>query len=264
MEFSDEQVERYARHIVLPEVGGTGQARLLGSRVLVVGAGGLGSPVVLYLAAAGVGVIGVVDDDVVALSNLQRQILHTQERLGVDKVESARAAVHAINPDVTLAPHPARFTAANAEALLAGYDLVVDGSDNFDTRFLVNDAACLAGKTLVSAAILRFEGQLATFKAHLGAPHPCYRCIFPTPPPAGLVPTCAQGGVLGALAGVLGSLQAVEVVKELLDIGESLSGHLVIYDGLGCRFRKVRVRPDPACALCGPQASIRDLSRHAA
>ena len=264
MDFSDEQVERYARHIVLPEIGGTGQARLLESRVLVIGAGGLGSPAILYLAAAGVGTIGVVDDDTVALSNLQRQILHTQERLGARKVDSARDAVGAINPDVALVPHPARFTAANAAALLADYDLVLDGSDNFDTRFLVNDAACLAGKTLVSAAILRFEGQLATFKAHLGGAHPCYRCIFPAPPPAGMVPSCAEGGVLGALAGVMGSLQAVEAVKELLGVGDSLSGHLVIYDGLAGRFRKVRVRPDPACRLCGPDARIRDLSRHAA
>ncbi len=264
MEFSDEQVERYARHIILPEVGGTGQARLLESRVLVVGAGGLGSPTILYLAAAGVGVVGVVDDDAVDLSNLQRQILHTQDRLGTGKADSARTAAAALNPDVKVVPHAFRLTAANAAALFADYDLVVDGSDNFATRFLVNDAAYLARKTLVSAAILRFEGQLATFKAHLGDAHPCYRCIFPAPPPSGLVPTCAEGGVLGALAGVLGSLQAVETVKELLGIGESLSGHLVLYDGLAGRFRKVRVRPDPACRLCGPQAEIRDLSRHAA
>ena len=264
MDFSDEQVERYARHIVLPEVGGVGQARLLASRVLIVGAGGLGSPAILYLAAAGVGAIGVVDDDTVDLSNLQRQILHTQERLGVAKADSARTAARAVNPDVTVIPHAVRLTADNVAALFADYDLIVDGSDNFATRFLVNDAAYLAGKALVSAAILRFEGQLATFKAHLGAPHPCYRCIFPAPPPAGLVPSCSQGGVLGALAGVMGSLQAIEVIKELLGIGDSLSGRLMIYDGLSSRFRTVRVRPDPACALCGPQARIRDLSRHAA
>ena len=264
MEFSDEQVERYARHIVLPEVGGAGQAKLLASRVLVIGAGGLGSPAILYLAAAGVGVIGVVDDDAVDLSNLQRQIAHAQNRLGEPKADSARVAAAAINPDATVVPHRVRFDAANAAALLADYDLAVDGSDNFATRFLVADAAHIIGKTLVSAAILRFEGQLATFKSHLGGPHPCYRCIFPAPPPDGLVPSCSQGGVLGALAGVLGSLQAVEVVKELLGVGDSLSGHLVIYDGLGARFRKLRVRPDPACRLCGPRASIRDLSQHAA
>ena len=264
MEFSDEQVERYARHIVLPEVGGAGQAKLLASRVLVIGAGGLGSPAILYLAAAGVGVIGVVDDDAVDLSNLQRQIAHAQNRLGEPKADSARVAAAAINPDATVVPHRVRFDAANAAALLADYDLAVDGSDNFATRFLVADAAHIVGRTLVSAAILRFEGQLATFKSHLGSPHPCYRCIFPAPPPDGLVPSCSQGGVLGALAGVLGSLQAVEVVKELLGVGDSLSGHLVIYDGLGGRFRKLRVRPDPACRLCGPRASIRDLSQHAA
>ena len=264
MEFSDEQVERYARHIVLPEVGGKGQARLLESRALVIGAGGLGSPAILYLAAAGVGTIGVVDDDTVDLSNLQRQIAHTHGRIGARKVDSAREAAAAINPDAALEPHPVRLTAANAGALFADYDLVLDGSDNFDTRFLVNDAAYLAGKTLVSAAVLRFEGQIATFKAHLGGAHPCYRCIFPAPPPEGLAPNCAQGGVLGALVGVLGAMQAVEAVKELLGIGDSLSGHLAIYDGLGGRFRKVRVRPDPACRLCGPQADIRDLSRRAA
>ncbi len=264
MEFSDEQVERYARHIVLPEVGGTGQAALLQSRVLVIGAGGLGSPCVLYLAAAGVGEIGVVDDDTVDLSNLQRQIIHTQERIGAAKADSARTAVASINPDVRLIPHRVRFTAANAASLIADYDLVVDGSDNFATRFLVNDAAYLAEKTLVSAAILRFEGQLATFKAHLGAPHPCYRCIFPAPPPAGLVPTCSEGGVLGALAGVMGTLQAVEVIKELLEIGDSLSGRLLIYDGLSSRFRSIRVRPDPECQLCSAGGRIRDLSQHAA
>ena len=263
-QFTDEQIERYARHIVLPEVGGAGQARLLGARALVIGAGGLGSPAILYLAAAGVGAIGVVDDDTVALSNLQRQIAHTQERLGASKTASARAAAAAINPDAAVEEHPVRLTAANAAALMADYDIALDGSDNFETRFLANDAAYLAGKTLVSAAILRFEGQLATFKAHLGDSHPCYRCIFPAPPPPGLVPTCAQGGVLGALAGVLGALQAVEALKEILGAGDSLSGHLVIYDGLSARFRKVRVRPDPDCALCGPRAHIRDLSRHAA
>jgi adenylyltransferase/sulfurtransferase len=264
MEFSDEQVERYARHIILPEVGGKGQAKLLESRVLVIGAGGLGSPLILYLAAAGVGTIGVVDDDTVDLSNLQRQVLHDSDRIGRPKVESAADSVRRVNPEVTVVPHQTRFAAANARALIADYHLVVDGSDNFDTRFLANDACYLEGKPLVSAAILRFEGQLSTFKAHLGGEHPCYRCIFSAPPPAGLIPTCAEGGVLGALAGAMGSLQAVEVIKELLGIGESLSGHLLIYDALNTTFRKVRVRPDPACALCGPEASIRDLSRHAA
>ena len=245
-------------------MGGKGQAKLLESRVLVIGAGGLGSPLILYLAAAGVGTIGVVDDDTVDLSNLQRQVLHDSDRIGRPKVESAADSVRRVNPDVTVVPHQTRFAAANARALIAGHDLVVDGSDNFDTRFLANDACYLEAKPLVSAAILRFEGQVSTFKAHLGGEHPCYRCIFPAPPPPGLIPTCAEGGVLGALAGAVGSLQAVEVIKELLGIGESLSGHLLIYDALNTTFRKVRVRPDPACALCGPEASIRDLSRHAA
>ena len=263
MEFSDEQIERYARHITLPEVGGTGQAKLLDSRVLVIGAGGLGSPLILYLAAAGIGTIGVVDDDVVALSNLQRQVLHDSERVGVTKVESAAASVQRINPEVTLVPHMTRLVTDNALDLLAGYDMAVDGSDNFPTRFLVNDAARLAGKTLVSAAILRFEGQLSTFKSHLGGDNPCYRCIFPAPPAPGLVPSCAEGGVLGALAGTLGSLQAVEVIKELLGIGDSMSGNLLIFDALNTTFRKVKVRPDPACALCSAQATIHDLSAHA-
>jgi adenylyltransferase/sulfurtransferase len=264
MDFSDDQVERYARHILLPEVGGTGQAKLLEARVLVVGAGGLGSPLILYLAAAGVGTIGVVDDDVVDLSNLQRQVVHETASIGTPKVDSAQATVGRINPDVRLVPHQTRLTVGNVAELITGYDLVIDGSDNFDTRFLVNDACFFAGKTLVSGAILRFEGQVATFKSHLGDPHPCYRCIFPSPPPPGLIPSCSEAGVLGALAGVVGSLQAVEVIKELLGIGESLSGNLLIYDGLGTIFRKVKVRPDPACALCGPEATIRDLSQHAA
>lgn len=264
MDFTDEQVERYARHILLPEVGGAGQAKLLGSRILVVGAGGLGSPLILYLAAAGVGTIGVVDDDEVDLSNLQRQIVHDTARIGVAKAESARETAGRINPDVTVEPHCARLTIDNVQSLIADYDVIVDGSDNFDTRFLVNDACYFGGKTLVSGAVLRFEGQVATFKAHLGDKHPCYRCIFPTPPPPGLIPTCSEAGVLGALTGVIGSIQAVEVIKELLGTGDSLSGSLLIYDGLGTTFRKVKVRPDPACPLCGPEATIRDLSQHAA
>ncbi len=264
MDFTDDQVERYARHILLPEVGGEGQAKLLESRVLVVGAGGLGSPLILYLAAAGVGTIGVVDDDAVDLSNLQRQIVHETSRIGVAKVESARETAARINPEVAVVPHRTRLTVDNVHALIGDYDLVIDGSDNFDTRFLVNDACYFAGKTLVSGAVLRFEGQVATFKAHLGEGHPCYRCIFPTPPPPGLIPTCSEAGVLGALTGVVGSIQAVEVIKELLGTGESLSGNLLIYDGLGTTFRKVKVRPDPACPLCGPEATIHDLSQHAA
>jgi adenylyltransferase/sulfurtransferase len=262
MDFTDEQIERYARHIVLKEVGGGGQQRLLRSRVLVVGAGGLGCPVALYLAAAGVGTIGAVDDDVVALSNLQRQIAHTTARIGTAKTASAAASVAAINPDVRVIEHRACLTADNALELIEAYDLVADGSDNFATRFLVNDACFLARKTLVTAAIAQFDGQLATFKAYQARDHPCYRCLFREAPPGDFDEGCARDGVLGALAGVMGSLQAVEVLKELLGIGDSLSGSLTIYDGLGGRFHRVSVRRDPDCPLCGDSPTIRDLSGH--
>ncbi|MCH7634008.1 MAG: molybdopterin-synthase adenylyltransferase MoeB [Proteobacteria bacterium] len=263
MEFSEEQIERYARHIILPEVGGEGQAKLLQSRVLVIGAGGLGSPLLLYLAAAGTGTLGVVDDDFVDLSNLQRQVIHGTGRIGAAKVESARETLGEINPEVTLVPHQTRLNAENALELIADYDLVADGSDNFATRFLVNDACYLAKTPLVSAALLRFEGQISTFKAYLGGEEPCYRCIFREPPPPGLIPTCAEGGVLGAVAGAMGSIQAVEVIKELLGIGESLSGSLLLYDALTTTFRKIKVKPDPECPLCGENPTIRDLSSHA-
>lgn len=263
MDLTDAQIERYARHIILQEVGGTGQEALLKARVLVVGAGGLGSPLLMYLAAAGIGRLGVVDDDIVALSNLQRQIAHGTADIDRPKVESAAATVAALNPDVDFVAHAERIDPGNVMRLIAGYDIVADGSDNFDTRFLLNDACFLAGKTLVSAAVLRFDGQLSTYKAHLGAPHPCYRCLFPEPPPPDLIPSCAEGGVLGALAGVMGTLQATEVLKEVLGIGDSMSGQLLIYDGLGATFRKVRIRRDAACALCGDNPTIRDLSGHA-
>ena len=263
MEFTEEQIERYARHIVLREVGGAGQAKLLNARVLVIGAGGLGSPLLMYLAAAGVGTLGVADDDTVGLSNLQRQIAHATGRIGVPKTASARETIAALNPDVNTVSHETRVNVDNILDLVADYDVVADGSDNFDTRFLVNDACMFARKTLVSASLLRFDGQLSTFKAHRGAGHPCYRCIYPEPPPAGLVPSCAEGGVLGALAGAMGSLQATEVVKEIVGMGESLSGWLIIYDALAANWRKVRVRPDPGCPLCGDSPTIRDLSVHA-
>jgi len=264
MEFTNDQLHRYARHIVLPEVGGVGQAKLLDARVLIVGAGGLGAPLLLYLAAAGVGTIGVVDDDVVELSNLQRQVIHGTGRIGMPKVESARLAVHEDNPDVTLIPHQVRLTGANVDALIGGYDLVADGSDNFETRFLVNDACHLAGKTLVSAAILRFEGQIATFRSGKGEGEPCYRCLYREAPPPGMVPSCSEGGVLGALAGMVGSLQAVEVLKELMGIGDSLAGSLLIYDALAADVRKMKLPRDPGCPLCGDAPSITDLSAHAA
>jgi adenylyltransferase/sulfurtransferase len=260
-DFSEDEIRRYARHILLAEVGGTGQARLRAARVLVVGAGGLGSPVALYLAAAGVGTIGLIDDDRVELSNLQRQIAHTTDRLGMAKVASAAAAIRAINPAVRVEAHDARLGPEGALELLRGYDLVCDGSDNFPTRFLVADACALAARTLVSAAVLRFEGQLSTFKPHAGG-GPCYRCLYPEPPPEGLVPSCAEAGVLGAVTGVMGTLQATEVLKELLGIGEGLSGRLLIWDALAAGFREVRLRRDPHCPLCGEAPTIRDLSGH--
>lgn len=268
MDFTDDQLHRYSRHIILPEVGGIGQERLLNARVLVVGAGGLGSPLLLYLAAAGVGTIGVVDDDVVDLSNLQRQIIHGESSLGQPKVDSAAARIAGLNPDVRVEIHRTRLTAANAADLIAGYDIVADGSDNFATRFLLNDACFFGAKTLVSAAMLRFDGQVSTFKAHLakanpGAPHPCYRCIFREPPPRGLVPSCSEGGVLGALAGLVGTLQATEVLKEILGIGESLSGSLLLVDALNASYHRIAVKPDPACPLCGTHPTIHDLSGHA-
>jgi molybdopterin-synthase adenylyltransferase len=260
---SDAQLERYARHVILEEVGEAGQERLLASSVLVLGAGGLGSPLLLYLAAAGVGRIGIVDDDSVELSNLQRQVIHGTRSLGRPKVASAKETIAAINPEILVETHPVRLTADNAAAFVAGYDLVADGSDNFATRYLLNDACFLARKPLVSAALLRFDAQLSVFKAHLGPPHPCYRCLFPEAPPPDLVPRCEQAGIFGALAGGAGALQATEVLKELLGLGDSLSGRLLIYDGLAAEFRTLKVPRDPGCRLCGPQATIHDLSEHA-
>jgi adenylyltransferase/sulfurtransferase len=259
LDFTDEEVTRYSRNILLEEVGGTGQAKLRAARVLVIGAGGLGCPLVLYLAAAGVGTIGVVDDDAVDLSNLQRQVAHTTGRIGVPKVESLAEAAHAINPACTFELHAQRLTATNALDLVARYDLVCDGSDNFPTRFLLNDACVLAKRTLISAAVLRFDGQLATFKPG----GPCYRCLYPAPPPDGLVPSCGEAGVLGAVVGVMGSLQAVEVLKEILGIGQGLAGRLLIWDALGMRFRTIALPRDPACPACGDHPTIHDLSAHA-
>jgi adenylyltransferase/sulfurtransferase len=263
MALSDEELERYSRHIVLREVGGPGQARLAAARVLVVGAGGLGSPVILYLAAAGVGTIGIVDFDHVALSNLQRQIAHRTSDVGRPKTASSADAARAINPHVRIDQHPVRLAPGNALDLIGRYDIVADGSDNFATRFLVNDACFFAGKTVVSAAVTEFDGQLATFKAHdQRGNYPCYRCLFPEPPPPGTAPSCSETGILGAAAGVMGTLQALEVLKEILGIGESLAGTLLIYEALSTRFRNVRVKPDPACKLCGPEPTIRHLAQH--
>ncbi len=263
MELDDQQIERYARHIILKDIGGPGQAKLLQARVLVIGAGGLGAPLLMYLAAAGVGTLGVIDFDEVDLSNLQRQIIHDTDNIGRAKTDSAAEAIKRLNPDVTVVQHNERLTAANALDLFAQYDLVADGSDTFETRFLVNDAAFFAKIPLVSAAVGQFDGQLATYKPHTlnedGDGYPCYRCVFPEAPPPGTVPTCAEAGVIGALTGVMGSLQALEVIKELTGAGETMAGRLMIYDGLAAQFRTIRTRKDPACALCGPQPTITEL-----
>jgi adenylyltransferase/sulfurtransferase len=260
LNFSEDEIRRYARHILLEQVGGTGQAKLREARVLVVGAGGLGSPLVLYLAAAGVGTIGIIDHDTVELSNLQRQIAHVTARIGAGKAASAAEAARAINPLVRIEPHAQRLEPGNALALIGDYDLVCDGTDNFAARFLTADACALLRKTLVSAAVLRFEGQLSVFAPHRGGP--CYRCLYPEPPPEGLVPSCAEAGVLGAVTGVMGTLQATEVLKQILGIGETLEGRLLIWDALDMRFRSVRLKRDPQCRLCGERPAITDLSRH--
>jgi molybdopterin-synthase adenylyltransferase len=255
------QKARYARHIALDEVGEEGQAALLNARVLVVGAGGLGSPALLYLAAAGVGTLGIVDFDTVDLSNLQRQIVHGEETIGEPKVKSAAERLAELNPDIAIETYRTRFTPENAQSLIEQYDLIVDGSDNFTTRYLLNDACYFAGKPLVAAALLRFEGQLSTFKPYLeGEKHPCYRCLFPSPPAPGSVPRCEQAGIFGAVAGVMGTLQATEAIKEILGLGESLSGKLILYDGLSARFTTLTVNREPDCPLCGETPTITSLS----
>jgi adenylyltransferase/sulfurtransferase len=241
---------RYARHIVMPEIGGVGQARLLDAKVLLVGAGGLGSPLVLYLAAAGIGTLGVVDHDRVDLSNLHRQIAHPTSRIGQAKTESAMEGAHALNPEIQIQRHELEIDPDNAAAVIEGYDLVADGTDNFATRDAVHAACLRLGKPLVSAAVQGLEGQLTTYKAYLGPPHPCYRCLFVSAPPPDLIPTCAQGGVLGPAVGVMGSLQAVEVVKEILGLGDSMSGTLLLYDALGTRFRNIRISRLADCPVC--------------
>jgi len=259
IDFTEEQIERYSRHIILPEVGGEGQSKLLESKVFMIGAGGLGSPVAYYLAAAGVGTIGIADADVVDMSNLQRQIIHNNERIGMEKVESAKKTIKALNPDVIVKTYTERVTEENVRDIIRDYDVIVDGCDNFPTRFLVNDACFFEQKTLVSGAMFRFEGQVTTFKPHVDNEGPCYRCLYPEPPPAGLVPSCSEAGILGALAGAVGTIQAVEVIKELLGIGDSLSGHLMTFDALRMEWRKLRLRKDPACPLCSEKATIKDL-----
>jgi sulfur-carrier protein adenylyltransferase/sulfurtransferase len=250
------ELRRYGRHLVLPEVGPEGQERLRGARVLIVGMGGLGSPVALYLAAAGVGTLGLVDFDRVEESNLQRQILYGQSDLGALKVEAAARRLAETNPWVRCEPHAVRFSAANALPLLASYDLVVDGTDNFPTRYLLNDACVLGRRPFVYGSIYRFEGQVSVFGAPGG---PCYRCLFPDPPPPGLVPSCEEGGVLGVLPGTVGTAQATEVLKMVLGIGRPLAGRLLVYDALASRWREVRVARNPECPVCGDRPSIREL-----
>jgi molybdopterin/thiamine biosynthesis adenylyltransferase/rhodanese-related sulfurtransferase len=242
-----EQRERYSRHLLLPEVGIDGQQKLLDAKVLLLGAGGLGSPAALYLAAAGVGTLGIVDNDEVDLSNLQRQVIHSSERIGVPKVDSAEQTITALNPDVKVEKYPVRLGADNIVEIISGYDVVVDGLDNFPTRYLLNDASVRLGIPVVSAAILGFEGQLSVFKPHDG---PCYRCLFPVPPPAELAPSCGANGVLGVLPGTMGLLQATEVIKLILDKGDPLIGRLLMYDALAARVTEVKVRRDPDCPIC--------------
>ena len=256
IEFTDEQIERYSRHIMLPEVGGSGQQKMLEARVLLLGAGGLGSPAAYYLAAAGIGNLGIVDFDQVDLSNLQRQIIHSTERIGMLKTESAKKTIQALNPDVNVTLYNEKMDSSNIMSLIKDYDYVVDGSDNFPTRYLVNDACVMKNKTLIHGSIYRFEGQVTVFKPGDG---PCYRCLYPEPPPPGMVPNCQEGGVLGVLAGVIGNLQVVEVLKLILGIGKPLVGKLLIYDALNTEFRSLRLRRDPNCPICGEKPTIKEL-----
>jgi sulfur-carrier protein adenylyltransferase/sulfurtransferase len=248
---SAEQRDRYSRHTLLPEVGVEGQLKMLSAKVLLLGAGGLGAPTALYLAAAGIGTIGLVDDDVVDASNLQRQVIHNTERIGVPKTESARLTIEALNPDVKVVEHRMRLDAGNILGILDDYDVIVDGADNFPTRYLLNDASVRLRKPVVSASILSFDGQISTFVPFEG---PCYRCLYPTPPPAELAPSCSANGVLGVMAGTMGTLQANEVLKLVIGIGEPLVGRLLLYEALGTRFTELKVRRDPECPICGPDA----------
>ncbi len=253
--FTDEQVKRYSRHIILPQVGGKGQKKLLESSMLLVGAGGLGSPAAMYLAAAGVGKLGIVDFDRVDLSNLQRQILHGVSDIGRRKTVSAAETIHEINPDVEVVLYEERLCSSNIMSIIADYDIVVDGCDNFPTRYLVNDACVLGGKPNVHGSIFLFEGQMAVFLPGQG----CYRCLFPEPPPPGAVPSCQEAGVLGVLPGIVGTIQAAEAIKLALGIGISLNGHLLLFDALDMTFQKVKLRHNPNCAICGDEPTIKEL-----
>lgn len=254
--FTEEQIRRYSRHILLPNVGAMGQRKLMNAKVLMLGAGGLGSPAALYLAAAGVGTLGIVDFDTVDLSNLQRQILHRVETVGQPKVESAARTIASVNPDVKVVPHRTRLYSDNVFEVFENYDIIVDGTDNFQTRYLTNDAAVMTGKTVVHGSIFQFDGQVTVFKPKAG---PCYRCLFPAPPPAGAVPNCAEAGVFGVLPGIVGSIQAVETLKLILGEGDPLIGRLLIFDALAMEFSEVKIRRDPGCPVCGDNPTITEL-----
>lgn len=257
MSFSEDEVRRYARHIILPGIGGDGQRRLMDASVLVIGAGGLGSPAAMYLAAAGVGTIGLVDFDRVELSNLQRQLLHDTDDVGRLKVDSARDRLHELNPNVDVRTYPDLLSSENAFDVLGDYDVIVDGTDNFPVRYLVNDACQMLGRPLVYGSIYQWEGQASVFLP--GPNTPCYRCLFPEPPPPGTVPSCAEGGVFGVLPGIIGSIQAVEAIKLVLGVGESLAGTLVLYDAMRNEFTSVRLRWDPDCPVCGKHPTVTEL-----
>jgi molybdopterin/thiamine biosynthesis adenylyltransferase len=254
--FKPDQIRRYHRHLILQNVGSIGQKKLLNSRVLLLGAGGLGSPAALYLAAAGVGTLGIVDFDLVDESNLQRQILHRLSDVGRPKVDSAENTINSINPDVNVVKHRTALHSSNAFEIIEDYDIIVDGTDNFPTRYLINDAATIRGKSVVHGSIFQFDGQATVFKPGAG---PCYRCLFPAPPPPGAVPNCAEAGVFGALPGIVGTIQAVEVIKLVLDLGDPLIGRLLIFDALAMEFSEVNIRRDPKCPVCGDNPSIREL-----
>jgi len=256
MKLRDDQIERYSRQILLPNVGGKGQEKLLNAKVLIIGAGGLGSPAALYLASAGIGTLGIVDSDKVELNNLQRQIVHSVNTVGMLKVESAKNRLNAINPDVKVIPYNIRLTSENILDIIKDYDIVVDGSDNFPTRYLVNDACVFSNKPLSHGGIFRFDGQAITILPHKSA---CYRCLFSEPPPPGLVPSCQEAGVLGAVAGIIGVIQANEVLKYVLEIGELLAGKLLVFNALDSFFRQVKVSRDPKCPVCGKNPSITKL-----
>jgi adenylyltransferase/sulfurtransferase len=257
MDFTEEQIERYSRHIILPEVGGMGQAKIRQASCFIVGAGGLGAPAAMYLAAAGIGKLGIVDDDQVELSNLQRQVIHRTQDVGTHKADSARAKVAAMNPDVEVVTYHDRLMAANAREMVADYDYILDGTDNFATKFLLNDLAVLTGKPLVHGGILRFTGQVMVIMPGETA---CYRCLFREPPPDGIIPSCQEAGVLGVLAGVIGTIQATEVLKMILGIGNVLKNRLLTYEALGTQFREVHLKRNPACPVCGDSPSITELA----